>query len=152
MRHWNARRWWAAAAGSAAAAVLLGVPTALIPNPLFGREIAPEWWSHPVWIASAVLSGLLLATYVTPRGSGATPATPERGTRASLGGGLLSWFAIGCPVCNKLVLLAVGTSGAVTWFAPLQPLFAAAGLVLLAWALHTRLRDDASCPAPARKA
>ncbi|CAM4096551.1 hypothetical protein GCM10009799_40580 [Nocardiopsis rhodophaea] len=152
MREWGARRWWAAAIGAAATAVLLGVVTALIPNPLFSRMIAPEWWNYPVWIASALLSGLLLATYVTPGGDDGTGATPDRGARSSLSGGLLSWFAIGCPVCNKLVLLAVGASGALTWFAPLQPLLAAAGLVLLGWALHTRLRNAASCPSPARKA
>lgn len=47
-------------------------------------------------------------------------------------GGLLSYFAIGCPVCNKLVVLALGSSGAISWFAPLQPLLAVASVGLLA--------------------
>lgn len=62
----------------------------------------------------------------------------------------LAWFAIGCPVCNKLVLLALGTSGAMAWFAPLQPLLAVVGMVLLAQARRSRLRAANSCPAPAR--
>ena len=50
-------------------------------------------------------------------------------------GGLVSFFAVGCPVCNKLVLLALGASGAVSWFAPVQPVLAVASVALMAWAL-----------------
>ncbi|GAA3724904.1 hypothetical protein GCM10022205_06210 [Spinactinospora alkalitolerans] len=139
------RQWGVAGVGTAASLVLLGIPAVLIPNGLFSREIEPTWWSYPVWAATALLCGLLLATYAGP-----TPPTRRKdptGPRG-LGGGILAWLAIGCPVCNKLVLLAVGTSGALTWFAPLQPLLAVGGLILLAAALRTRLRAAASCPAP----
>jgi hypothetical protein len=63
-------------------------------------------------------------------------------------GGLLSFFAIGCPVCNKLVLLAVGTSGAMNYFAPVQPFLAGAGVLLLACALVVRLRNAVTCEIP----
>ncbi|GAA1071513.1 hypothetical protein [Nocardiopsis composta] len=142
MRQWTKRQWAAAAGGTAAALVVLGVPTVLIPNGLFAREIEPTWWSYPVWALAAVLSGLLLATYVR---TGPAPRDDTRPDRRGLGGTLLTWFAIGCPVCNKLVLLAVGASGALNWFAPLQPLLALAGLALLALALRARLRTAASC-------
>ena len=58
---------------------------------------------------------------------------------------MLSVFAVGCPVCNKLVLLLLGTSGAMTWFAPLQPALAVLSVVGLAWALRIRWRATASC-------
>ena len=45
-------------------------------------------------------------------------------------GSMLSLFAVGCPICNKLVVMAVGVSGALNWFAPLQPLLAGGSLVL----------------------
>ncbi|MFW5418873.1 hypothetical protein J0910_19850 [Nocardiopsis sp. CNT-189] len=143
MRQWTKRQWAAAAGGTAAALVVLGIPTVLIPNGMFTREIEPTWWSYPVWAAAAVLSGLLLATYV--RTGPAAQDDTARPDRRGLGGTLLTWFAIGCPVCNKLVLLAIGASGALNWFAPLQPLLALAGLALLAAALRTRLRTAASC-------
>ena len=47
-------------------------------------------------------------------------------------GGALTFFAVGCPVCNKLVVLALGFSGALTYFAPLQP---ALGIAALAYAV-----------------
>jgi hypothetical protein len=59
---------------------------------------------------------------------------------------VLSFFAVGCPVCNKVVLLALGASGAVTWFAPLQPLLALVSVAGLAWALRTRLAGLRACP------
>lgn len=144
MRMWTMRQWGAAGVGTAASLVLLGIPAVLIPNGLFSREIEPTWWSYPVWAATALLFGLLLATYARPAPERRQDSAGPRG----LGGGILAWLAIGCPVCNKLVLLTVGTSGALTWFAPLQPLLAVAGLVLLVVALRTRLRTAASCPVP----
>ena len=42
----------------------------------------------------------------------------------------LAWFAVGCPVCNKLALLALGYSGAITWFTPVQPFLALGALIL----------------------
>ena len=151
---WPARRWWTALAAGLVIAVLVALPTAVIPNPVFGRAIAVTWWSYPVVILTGVLGGLLFATYVRdPRvaAPGASDDESERDTASRLGvvGALVSFFAVGCPVCNKLVLLALGASGAVTWFAPVQPLLAAASVVLMAVALRIRLRNDRSCRLPA---
>lgn len=63
-------------------------------------------------------------------------------------GGLLTYFAVGCPACNKLVLLALGSAGAMTWFEPFQPILQGAAVLLLLWALRSRLLGDLSCPAP----
>jgi hypothetical protein len=64
-------------------------------------------------------------------------------------GGLLAYFAVGCPVCNKLVVLALGATGALEFFAPLQPALAVLGVVVLGVALRARLRAARSCPLPA---
>ena len=153
LRMWSARQVLAAVAGTVVVAVTIGVPTVLIPNPVFGREIPVEPWSYPVWLLTSVLAGLLVATYVRPRGAAEppvdAPADGERASRAGMAGGLLTWFAVGCPVCNKIVLLALGYTGALTWFAPVQPFLAAAGLALTAAALLVRLRGQVACPVPA---
>jgi len=60
-------------------------------------------------------------------------------------GGLLAFFAVGCPICNKVVVIALGTSGALTWFAPVQPYLGVVALGLLAWALRVRLRGEVAC-------
>jgi hypothetical protein len=43
-------------------------------------------------------------------------------------------------VCNKLALVLLGTSGALTIWAPLQPVIGAASLLLLAGTLAWRFR------------
>lgn len=154
VRGWTARQWGTAAVGAVVTALLIGLPTDVIPNPVFGRPVPVTWWSYPVLAVTAVLAGLLLASYVrTP-----TPAAPagelvledDRNTRLGTVAGLLSFFAVGCPVCNKLVVVALGTVGARTWFEPVQPYLAVVSAVLLALALRARLRAATSCPAPRR--
>lgn len=125
---------------------MIGLPTDVIPNPVFGRPVPVTWWSYPVLVLTAVLGGLLAATYVR---TGAGPDDEvDAPARAGGIGGLVSFFAVGCPVCNKVVVLALGTTGARQWFEPVQPLLAVASIVLLAVALRARLRSDAGCALP----
>lgn len=149
---WSLRRWLVAAAVGLGTFLVLGVPTAVIANPVFGRTIAPTLWAMNVLIATSVLAGLLSATYVRNDGpalirSRSVPDVmpDQRNARRGAFGGLLAYLAIGCPVCNKLVLIALGASGAVRIFAPVQPYLAGAGLFALAWALVVRLRGELTC-------
>ncbi|WP_199183952.1 hypothetical protein [Cryobacterium sp. Y57] len=145
--HWPSCRWWVAVATALFAVVFIAIPTDLIDTPLFSREIPPTVWSWPVLSLSAVLAGLVTATYVAhPDG-----ATSSRAAgRAGMAGWLVTFFAVGCPVCNKLVLLALGTTGAMQFFEPVQPYLAAASIVLLIWALYARMTREYSCRLPAR--
>lgn len=122
-------------------ALLIGIPTGIIETPWYTRMTPVLWWNYPVWALSSLLSGALAATYVRDA-SVPVPAT-EGGKTFT--GTMLSLFAVGCPICNKLVVLAFGVSGALTWFAPIQPLLAIASLGLLAYALCVRWRTAAAC-------
>lgn len=151
MRLWSRRQWSTALIAGIVVALAVGLPTDVIPNPVFGRPVDITWWSYPTLMITAVLGGLLAATYVgvgpLPSGEGEEIALDRPGRVGSIGG-LLSFFAVGCPVCNKLVVIALGTSGALEWFAPAQPALAMASIVLLAWALRVRLRNATSCAVP----
>src|SRR5699024_7393367 len=59
--------------------------------------------------------------------------------------GVLTFFAVGCPVCNKLVLVALGYAGAISWFAPVQPYLQLIAIGLLLWGLRVRLRGERQC-------
>ncbi|GHC27925.1 hypothetical protein GCM10010308_51270 [Streptomyces vinaceusdrappus] len=150
MRTWPARRWAVAAAVTVIAAIVIGVPTGVVPTPFYTRMTPVLWWNYPVWLTSSVLEGLLVATYVRAGpGRGRAAASPERPrTGRALGAGLLSAFAVGCPVCNKLVVLAIGVSGALAYFAPVQPVLAATSVALLLHALMRRLRTAKVCEVP----
>ena len=145
LRSWGARRWAVAAAASVGTVLLVGIPTDVIPNPVFGRPVEVTWWSLPVLLVTGVLAGLLAATYVRDDAE----LLADRPARMGGVGGLLAYFAVGCPVCNKLVVLALGATGALEFFAPLQPALAVLGVVVLGVALRARLRAARSCPLPA---
>ncbi|WP_062245523.1 hypothetical protein [Brevibacterium epidermidis] len=163
---WDARRIGAAVVAAAGSAVVIGLATVLIPNSLFARDIPPVWWDYPVWILTALLLGMLIATYVRTPGPASARVSSDRDSASEgrsndpeaaserrsgvLGGvgGVLGWFAVGCPVCNKIALLALGYTGALTYFAPLQPLLAAVSVVLLLTGVIIRLKGQYSCPVP----
>jgi hypothetical protein len=144
LRTWPLLRWGVAAASAVAAVLVVGVPTVIVPNPVFGRDVPVTSWAWPVLLVSAVLAGLLTATYVRR-----PVAAQERPSRAGLVGGLMTYFAVGCPVCNKLALLALGYSGALQWFAPVQPFLGVLAVAVLGWALNRRLAGEVACPLPA---
>ncbi|MEV3961935.1 hypothetical protein AB0M34_13725 [Nocardia sp. NPDC050193] len=160
LRGWGSKQVITAAAAAVIVGAVVGVATVLIPNPVFGRDIPPLPWNYPVWIATSILTGILVATYIRPGvpvpPGVAEPAVPSmddghEARSARIGGlaGVLAWFAVGCPVCNKVALLALGYTGALTWFAPFQPVLAVAALILSTYAVMERLRGQVVCPVPA---
>src|SRR5699024_11445461 len=72
----------------------------------------------------------------------------RRACRMGFGVGFRAGFAVGCPVCTRSALLALGCSGAIRWFAPLQPVLAIGALILPGLALLWRLPAQISCPPP----
>ena len=146
---WRPRRWIAAAAMAAFTFLTIGLVTDVIPNPVFGRAVAVTDWSMPVLVATALLSGLVFASYIRNEGELSFEVADRTG-KAGMTGTALSLFAVGCPTCNKLVLLAVGSSGAISWFAPIQPYLATASVLLLFYAFRTRVMRESSCRIPLR--
>jgi hypothetical protein len=131
-----------AALGTAA---VLGITTDVISNPWFGRKTPVRGFELGVVIVLSLLTGALAGTYVVAAG----PATPRR---AGIGSNLIGWFAVSCPLCNKLVVALLGTSGALGTFAPLQPALGAVAVMLAASALFLRIRSirRGACPVKAR--
>lgn len=122
-----------AGALAALVALVLAIPTAIVANPYFTRMTPVEPEQYAFWIATSLLTGALLATYLEPG--------LRRGLAGqSAGAGLLGVFAVGCPICNKLVVALLGTSGALTYFAPIQPLLGAGAVGLAGYGLWLRLR------------
>jgi hypothetical protein len=144
---WPAKRWVTAFVVAIATFFVIGIPTAVIENPIFGRAIGVTAWSVPVLIATSVLSGMLFATYVRMD----AVITDENSAKVGSIGGFLAYLAVGCPVCNKLALIALGSTGAIQYFGPVQPYLGAAGILLLMYALRKRLINEAQCSLPKPK-
>ena len=130
LRTWTLRRTLVACAVAVLVGSLIGVATVAIPNPVFARDIPPVWWNAPVLVLMAGLTGMLSATYVRidspvrrDRTPGEEPSASDsghegggssgsRGGRMGILGTVLAWFAVGCRVCDKIALLALGYTGA----------------------------------------
>ena len=117
----------------------VGIVTAVIPTPLFVR-MTPVTLSNLVfWIAPGVLVGPLVASSVVPIAA----STCDVANR-TVAGSMVSFLAVGCPVCNKVVVLALGASGALTYFEPIQPVLGLVSVGLLGYALWLRFRPLAA--------
>jgi hypothetical protein len=130
-----------------AVALAIGIPTGIIDTPWYTRMTPVLWWNYPVWAMSSVLTAALIASYFRQP---AVMAQSMHGGKTFVGS-MLSLFAVGCPICNKLVVIALGASGALTWFAPAQPFLALGSLGLLAYALRARRRASVACRVPVRQ-
>ena len=123
-------------AGAAIAGAIMGVPTAVIASPLFGRMTPVRPQDTLFLVVNALLIGLIAATFGLPK-------APTSCHTRTVGGGFLSALAIGCPVCNHVVVALIGVSGALTYWAPVQPVLGAAAVLVLLWTLWRRLQGVA---------
>ena len=116
-----------------ASTAVQAIPTAVIPNPFFVRMTPVRLQDYAFLGASSLLIGVIFSTFALRKG------TVNCQNRA-FGGGLLSTLAIGCPICNHVVVTLIGISGALIYWAPLQPVIGATAVVVLIWTLHKRLQ------------
>jgi hypothetical protein len=127
------------------AAVVIAIPSDLIDTALFGRPVDPRGIDYVILAVTAALIGTILAI----RPEQATVRDEQDQTR-TVWGGFVSFLAVGCPVCNQAVVALIGTSGALSWWAPVQPVVGLLAIALLVHTLRRRLDTYrlAACPIP----
>ncbi len=108
--------------------LVIGLPTDIVANPVFGREVPVRPWELPVLVLTSVLTGLWFG--LQRAAADLSPRSTDSNAPA-LGAAGLAYLAVACPVCNKIVLLALGTSGALGIWQPLQPWLAGISLISL---------------------
>ena len=142
LRGLPAATWIRAIPIAAIAALLIAIPSDLLDNRIFGRPVPPRPIDYVILAVTAGLIGLILA--IRPAVSGVTDAQERR----TMWSGFVSFLAVGCPVCNQAVVALVGTSGALSWWAPVQPVVGIIAVALLVWTLQQRLRTYrlTACP------
>ena len=145
------------------AVVLIGIPADLIDTPYFGRPVDTRQIDYVILAITSALIGLIFAIRAEPvdrlepqREKGTDQARDEGAEDGEedttvIWGGFVSFLAVGCPVCNQAVVALVGTSGALGWWAPVQPFVGLAAIGLLVYALRKRLAtyEMTGCRLPA---
>ncbi|MBI2367161.1 MAG: hypothetical protein HYV01_19490 [Deltaproteobacteria bacterium] len=129
---YTGKAWAVTTLTAAIGIVVIGLPTAIYDNPFFVRMTPVRAQDYVIWILSSVLIGLIVGSYFA--------GGSKDGEGKMFSGGVLSVFAVGCPTCNKLVVLLLGTSGALTFFAPLQLYIGIGSVLLLGWTLLLRAK------------
>ncbi len=139
LRLFGPKGWIAATVGAIAAFVVLGIPTAMIDNPFFIRMIPARDQDYVIWIVSSLLLGIVIGAFAisSVKGSGG----------GAMGSGVLTFLAVGCPICNKLVIVFLGVSGALAYFEPVQLYLGIASVIFLTWTLLLKARSVIrACP------
>jgi hypothetical protein len=138
--------WVRAIPYSMVAAVVIAIPSDLINTSFFGRPIEPKAIDFGILAITAALIGTIFA--IRPE---QLTVRDEQDQTRTIWGGFVSFLAVGCPVCNQAVVALVGTSGALSWWAPVQPVVGLLAIGLLLHTLRRRLDTDqlAACPIPA---
>ena len=116
------------AATAAAMFVLLGTVAALWNNPFFMRMTPAGGFE----IALLLLQSLLAGVYV------GLPRSPC-GKRTAGAGAIIGFLGIACPVCNKVLVLLIGSALLLEYFEPVRLYVALGGAALLALAVWLKL-------------
>ena len=130
---------------SAAAAmfVALGTVAALWNNPLFMRMTPTGDFEISLLLLQSALAGVYVGLPRSPCGK-----------RTAGAGAIIGFLGIACPVCNKVLVLLIGSALLLEYFEPVRLYVALAGAALLAAAVWVKLTRpeclQAEAPATAR--
>jgi len=107
--------------------LVFGAISAVFSNPFFIRMTPVILFDWFLLVITSILIGLYVFLYFSLRDNNSS------GIRCATTGGVLSFLAFACPVCNKIIVLILGFSGAMTYFYPIQPFLGVLGIILLVY-------------------
>ena len=142
VRYWSPKQWRTTVLAASVAFLVIGTVGQTLPWTASGRTFPVVWWNYVTLVASSLLIGLIVATFVVAGGRrrsrvGGAASTGVAGTAATI--------AMACSVCNPIAIPLLGAGGAFAFLAPDRGVIALASVVLLAMTLVLRLRATASC-------
>ena len=119
------------ARGLAVAAAMfagLGTAAALWENPLFIRMTTTGGFEIALLLSQAALAGVYVGL-----------PQSRCGRRTAGAGAVIGFLGIACPVCNKILVLLVGSALLLEYYEPVRPYVAVGGVALLAAAIGLKL-------------
>lgn len=115
-------------AAAVAMFVVLGTLAALWTNPLFMRMTPTGGFELALLLLQSILAGVYVGLPQSPCGK-----------RTAGAGALIGFVGIACPVCNKVLVLLIGSALLLEYFEPVRLYVALAGAALLAVAVWVKL-------------
>ena len=142
VRYWSSQQWRTAVIAASVAFLAIGTVGQTLPWTSSGRTFPVVWWNYVTLVASSLLIGLIVPTFVVAAGRRRSRVVGAASTGVA---GTAATIAMACPVCNPIVIPLLGAGGAFAFLAPDRGVIALASVVLLALTLVLRLRATASC-------
>ncbi|MFQ5620916.1 MAG: hypothetical protein ACE5FT_03660 [Candidatus Nanoarchaeia archaeon] len=114
--------------------LLFGGVTAVIANPLFTRMIDVTFLDQIFLISSSVLLGAYTGIDLYKK------KLVKQCSALAYSGGVGSFLAFACPICNKLLVLLFGATALMTYLEPYRPVLGVVGTGLLVGAVYARVK------------
>jgi undecaprenyl pyrophosphate phosphatase UppP len=115
--------------------LLFGVITDLIPNPLFTRMVEKTAFDYSFLVISSILFGAYITSHLYYK-----KKSSQKCNAVTYSGGVGSFLAFSCPICNKLLVLLFGATTLLIYFEPYRPLLGFLSISLLSGALYFKLK------------
>jgi hypothetical protein len=142
LRGWTRGQWKVAGWTYLVSLLLMGVVGETLPGASYGRIVPVAWWNWLTLLLSPILIALIAGTFVT---SGDRRRARFAGKAGAGTGATVGTIAMACPACSPLAIPLFGTSGLLSFLAPLRGLVAVASIGLLLVTLVVRLRTVQAC-------
>ena len=103
--------------------LIVGIITAVIPNPWFTRMTPITWLEWAFLIGVSILTGAYLFLRKRRRSKGCDTCATA--------GSVLGFFAVTCPFCNALLVAIFGGGIVAAYFEPARPYVGIIGVITL---------------------
>ena len=134
---------------------VLGIPTAVIPNPFFRRMLPAGMPDYFILAATSLLIGAYISVsmyyykmyyhrnYESKSYKGRRSAPAAGGSRdvAFTAGAIPAVLGFICPVCNALLVAVFGATSLIIYFEPVRHYFGFAGIAILSVLLYRRIKQ-----------
>jgi len=120
--------------------LLFGIPTALIPTPWFIRMIPARLSDYVFLLVNSGLIGAYIGLHTYEKHE-----RNKRGDVMATTGSIANIFAVGCPICNKLLVVLLGASAIMAYIEPMRIWLGILSAGLIAFALWFKIKNIKEC-------
>ena len=111
--------------------IIMGIPTALVPNPFaqYARMISATFLDYFFLVATSVLLAILISLKICYK------SKKQIGVK-ELAGGAAGFIAFSCPLCNVLLITALGSTVVSSFIEPLRPILGVISIIILSYLIY----------------
>ncbi len=115
--------------------LVMGIPTALIPNPLikYTRMIPATVLDYFFLVSTSALLGALISLKLYFK-------SKNKADFKTIAGGSIGFVAFSCPVCNLLLVSVLGFTTIMAFIEPLRPFLGIASVIILIYLIYKELK------------